>query len=130
MIRTFAIATALCAVLAVSAVAADTTTTTDTGTASAAAAQTVPAGMMLTEQEAKSWVGQPVYSSDGNNLGRVVDIQRSSDNTVTGMHADIGGLLGFLQTRINLATSQFKLQGDRVLLTLTAAEAKELPAVK
>jgi hypothetical protein len=46
------------------------------------------------------------------------------------MHADIGGFLGLGETRINLTPAQFKLQSDRVVLSLTAEQAKELPAVK
>jgi hypothetical protein len=45
------------------------------------------------------------------------------------MHADIGGFWGLGRTRVSLMTSQFKLQGDRVLIDLTAEAAKELPKV-
>jgi hypothetical protein len=43
------------------------------------------------------------------------------------MHADIGGILGFGQTRVNVTTLQFTLKGDRVLLDMTAEQAKSLP---
>ena len=88
------------------------------------------AGMSLSEQESKTWVDKPVYSSDGKNVGEVVAFQRDADNRVIGLFADIGGLFGFGETRINVAPAQFKLQGDRVVLELTAAQAKELPKVK
>ena len=87
-------------------------------------------GMSLSEQDGKTWLDKPIYSSDGMNIGEVVSFQRDSENNVIGMHADIGGFWGFGQTRINLAPAQFKLQGDRVLLDLTAEQAKVLPKVQ
>lgn len=84
----------------------------------------------LTDQEAKSWIDKPVYSSDGKKVGEVAAFQRSGDNSVTEMHADIGGFLGIGETRVRLTPAQFKLQGDRVLLDLTAAQAKDLPTVQ
>ncbi len=88
------------------------------------------ARLTLTEQQAKTWIKKPVYSSDGNELGDVVAILRDADNTVTEMHADIGGFLGIGETRVRLTLAQFKMQDDRVVLSLTAAEAKVLPTVQ
>jgi hypothetical protein len=88
------------------------------------------AGISLTEQEALTWIKKPVYSSEGKDIGKVAAFQRDADNKVIGMHADVGGFLGLGETRINLTPAQFKLQGDRVVLSLTAVEAKDLPAVK
>ena len=86
--------------------------------------------LTLTEQDSKIWINKPIYSSDGKNIGEVVAFQRDADNNVIGMHADIGGFFGMGETRVNVAPSQFKLYGDRVLLELTAAQAKELPKVQ
>ena len=98
------------------------------GAAAAPAQQN--AGISLTEQEGKTWIDKPVYSSDGTKIGEVVAFQRDADKKVIGMHADIGGFWGFGQTRVNLTPAQFKLQSDRVVLGLTAAQAKELPKVQ
>jgi hypothetical protein len=84
----------------------------------------------LTEEQAKSWIDKPVFSSDGKELGEVAAFKRSADNTVLEMHADIGGVLGIGETRVTLTPSQFKLQNDRVVLNLTEAQAKALPKVK
>lgn len=83
--------------------------------------------LSLTDQEGKTWVDKPVYTSDGLNIGEVVDFQRDAANNVIGMHADIGGILGFGQTRVNVTALQFRLNGDRVLLDMTAEQAKSLP---
>jgi hypothetical protein len=85
--------------------------------------------LMLTAPEATAWVDKPVYSSDGKKLGEVAAFQRNPDNTVTEMHADIGGFLGIGETRVKLVPTQFKLQGDRVVLDVTAAQAKDLPII-
>jgi hypothetical protein len=88
------------------------------------------AALALTEDEGRTWINKPVYSSDDKELGEVVDFQRDAGNKVIGMHADIGGFMGLGETRISLTPAQFKLQGDRVVLELTADQAKTLPTVQ
>jgi hypothetical protein len=83
----------------------------------------------ITDQEAKAWVGKDVYSSDGNKLGEVAAIQRTADNKISELRADIGGVLGLGQREIALPAGRFHLQNDRVVLDLTAARAKDLPKV-
>jgi hypothetical protein len=46
------------------------------------------------------------------------------------MHADVGGILGLGQHRINLTSAQFKVQSDRIVLELTAEQAKALPKIQ
>jgi hypothetical protein len=88
------------------------------------------AKMTLTEQQAKSWVDKPIYSSDNKEIGEVAAFKRGADNVVLEMHADVGGTLGMGETRVKLMPEQFKLQGDRVVLNLTEAQAKDLPKIK
>jgi hypothetical protein len=126
MIRTLSIATILAVTIAVPAMAQ---TTVQPSTPPAAAAKPVAAALMLTADEAKAWIGKPVYSSDNTKLGEVAAFARGTDNTVNEMHADIGGFLGMGETRIKLMPAQFKLQDDRVTLNQTAAQAKLLPTV-
>jgi hypothetical protein len=87
------------------------------------------AGPMLTLEEAQALTGKPVYSSDGKKLGEVAAIERTADNKVTEIDADIGGFLGLGHHRIRLTPAQFKLQGDRVVLNLTEKQAKKLPKI-
>ncbi len=86
-------------------------------------------GAALTAKEVEAWIGKPVYSNDGTKLGEVALIERDAGNNVTEIRADIGGYLGLGQHRIKLAPAQFRMQSDRVVLHLTAAQAKELPKV-
>jgi hypothetical protein len=45
------------------------------------------------------------------------------------MQANIGGFLGFGEHRIRLMPAQLSLKSDRVVLDITAAQAKELPKI-
>lgn len=84
---------------------------------------------MLTDDQAKAWINKVVYSSDDKNLGEVAAFQRDSAGNVTEMHADIGGFLGLGETRVRLMPSEFKLVNDRVVLNITAEQAKTLPKI-
>jgi len=127
MIRTLSIAALLAATIALPATAQ--TTSVPPSTPPAATAKPANGPLMLTADEAKLWIGKPVYSSDNAKLGEVAAFARGTDNTVNEMHADIGGFLGMGETRIKLMPAQFKLQVDRVILNQTAAQAKVLPQV-
>ena len=117
MIRAVTLAAALAAVIMLPAIAQDVK-------APAATAQTA-----ITDQEAKTWVGKHVYSSDGKKLGEVAAILRTADNKITELRADIGGFLGLGQHEISVPAARFYLKNDRVELDMTAAQAKELPKV-
>lgn len=84
---------------------------------------------MLTDEEAKAWVDKVVYSSDDKNLGEVADLKRDAAGHVTELHAGIGGFLGLGETRVRVAPDQFKLSGDRVVLSVNAEQAKSRPKV-
>jgi hypothetical protein len=127
MFRTLSIATVLAATIALPAIAQ--TTTVPPSTPPAAAASPAAAAVMLTADQALTWIGKPVYSSDNTKIGEVAAFARGTDNTVNELHADIGGFLGMGETRIRVMPAQFKLQDDRVVLNQTAAQAKLLPTV-
>jgi hypothetical protein len=112
------------------AVSGQSDTKTSPGVTTATGAAAPAAGISLNVQEGMTWINKPVYSSDGKEIGEVAAFQRDADNKVIGMHADVGGFLGLGQTRVDVTPAQFKLQGDRVVLSLTAEQAKDLPAVK
>ena len=85
--------------------------------------------VMLNDQDAKSWIGKPVYSNDQKKIGEVLSFVRAPDNKVTELRAGLGGLLGFGETNVIATPSQFSLSDDRVILNLTAEQAKDLPKV-
>ena len=94
------------------------------------AAQDQASAVTMTEDQAKEWVDKAVYSSDGKEIGEVYEFKRSADNKVTELYADIGGFLGMGESRVKLTPSEFKLQGDRVVLNITEEQAKALPKLE
>lgn len=83
----------------------------------------------LTDEQAKAWVDKPVYSSDNKNLGEVAAVARASSGEVSELHADIGGFLGLGETRVRVMPSEFSLGDDKVVLNITADQAKKLPTI-
>lgn len=125
MIRSISLAAILAASLALPAIAQDSTIKSPP----AAAAQAV-APLKLTADQAKAWVDKDVYSSDDKKIGEIAAFARGTDNTVSEMHIDIGGFLGMGETRVRLTPAQFKLVGDRAVLSVTAEQAKSLPKIQ
>lgn len=71
-----------------------------------------------------TWIGRAVYSVDGKHLGEIAAI--ASDQ----VYADIGGFLGIGETRVLLSDDSINaVTDDRIVLKLTEAEVKALPAV-
>jgi hypothetical protein len=109
-----------------------TTTQQSADTTAQPAAQLAPGStFIVTEDAAKEWIGRPVYSSDDKRLGEIAALQRGPDDKVSELSADIGGFLGFGETRVRVTADQIKeVKDDSLVLTLTEAEAKALPAVE
>ena len=84
-------------------------------------------GLVLTEAQAKAWVKKAVYSSDGKKVGEVTALKLDASGKVTELQAGIGGFLGMGETQVKLMPAEFKLENDRVVLSLTAEQAKALP---
>jgi hypothetical protein len=128
MLRILSLATVVAAAIALPAIAQDTKAPPAAPPA-ATSPQQQGDSISLTSQAAQAWIGKPVYSSDGQKLGEVAAFARGADDKITAMHADTGGFMGMGETRVRLSPAQFKLSGDRVVLELTAAQAKDLPKV-
>ncbi len=126
MIRIISLTTILATAIALPAIA-QTTPAPVPAPPVIAAPTTV--SLVLTAEQAKSWVGKPVYSSDDKKIGEVLAFARAANNTVTEMHAGIGGFLGMGETNVRLMPSQIRMLDDRIVLTVTAEQAKDLPKV-
>ena len=69
------------------------------------------------------WIGRSVYSSDGKELGKISAVQTGD------VYADLGGFLGIGPTRTLIKSDQIQeAKDDRIVLNLTEADAKNLPA--
>jgi len=117
--------------------ATDSEKSADTGTSSdipkSAGTTAQPAGdttFTVTEEGAKEWLGRPVYSSDNKRLGDIAALQLGPDGKVSELSADIGGFLGFGETRVRFTADQIKeVKDDSLVVTLTEEEANSLPAI-
>jgi hypothetical protein len=87
------------------------------------------AAPVLSDEQAAALKNKVVWSSDQKNIGEVADVVRDSSGRVTEMHADIGGFLGFGETRVRVTPGEFKIVNDRVELTRTEEQAANLPKV-
>ena len=86
-------------------------------------------GLVLTEAQANAWIKKAIYSSDGKNVGEVTALKRDASGKVAELQAGIGGFIGIGETQVRVMPTQFKLQNDRVVLSLTAEQVKALPAI-
>ena len=86
-------------------------------------------GLVLTEAQANAWIKKAVYSSDGKNVGEVTALKRDASGKVAELQAGIGGFIGIGETQVRVMPAQFKLENDRVVLSLTAEQVKTLPKI-
>jgi hypothetical protein len=71
------------------------------------------------------WIGRPVYSRDGHDLGRVAALDEDVQDE---FYVDISGFLAMGETRIRLSSDQVReVDADRIVLHLTEAEVRGLP---
>lgn len=84
---------------------------------------------ILSDEQAAALKNKVVWSSDQKNIGEVADVVRDSSGRVTELQADIGGFLGFGETRVRVAPDEFSIVQYRVVLTRTKSQAAELPKV-
>ena len=86
-------------------------------------------GLVLSEAQANAWIKKAVFSSDGKKVGEVTALKCDATGKVAELQAGIGGFLGMGETQVRVMPSQFKLENDRVVLSLTAEEVKALPKI-
>ena len=127
-------ATALAIVLGATAAVAQTTApaspSAEKMSPPAASTTTVTKdGLVLTEAQANAWIKKAVYSSDGKNVGEVTALKRDASGKVAELQAGIGGFIGIGETQVRVMPAQFKLENDRVVLSLTAEQVKALPKI-
>ena len=80
--------------------------------------------------EGKKWVGKQIHSSNGESNGELSDLVEGADGNVEAFHANIGGFLGLGETTVRVKPSDLKLVDEKVTLSMTSEEAKNLPRVE
>jgi hypothetical protein len=126
-------ATAFAIVFGMTAAVAQTTTPasppTEKMSPSASTTTVTKDGLVLTEVQANAWIKKAVYSSDGKNVGEVTALKRDASGKVAELQAGIGGFIGIGETQVRVMPAQFKLENDRVVLSLTSEQVKTLPKI-
>ena len=83
---------------------------------------------MVRADEAKNWIGRPVYSSDNKKIGEITEITRDPDNKATEVYIDTGSFLGIGATRYRVTSEQIQeVKPDGLVLTLKETEVKAVP---
>ena len=83
---------------------------------------------MATADEAKGWVGLPVYSSDGKKVGEVIEIKHDPATKVTEAYIDTGTFLGMGATQFRVTSQQIEeVMPEGLVLALKESEVKSLP---
>ncbi|MDX2264483.1 MAG: PRC-barrel domain-containing protein [Hyphomicrobiales bacterium] len=85
-------------------------------------------GAIIPTEDRSKWVGMEIETADGDNVGEVAKVTPSSGATQE-IHADIGGFLGFGETRVKLTPEQISMRNGKLVTTLTKDELKNLPKV-
>ena len=87
------------------------------------------ATFIVKADEAKNWIGRPVYSSDNKKIGEITEITHDPDNKVTELFVDTGSFLGIGATRYRVTSEQIQeVKPDGLVLTLKESEVKVMPA--
>ena len=68
-------------------------------------------------------IGLPIYTSDGEHLGEVIQVISYGDKPA--LRAEIGSFLGLGVTTAVIPANMFNRNGDRIELTMTASEVRD-----
>ncbi len=84
---------------------------------------------ILSDEQATALKNKVVWSSDQKNVGEIAEVVRDGTGRVTELHADIGGFLGFGETRVRVMPDEVKFMPDRVVLTRSQDQVSSLPKI-
>jgi hypothetical protein len=85
--------------------------------------QPAPSPPAQTDQ-GKARVGLPVFSSDGQKLGEVIEVGEVAGGKQA-VRAEMGDFLGIGSTAVLIVADMFQAKDDRIELAMTAAEVKD-----
>ena len=74
--------------------------------------------------------GMPVFSSDGKNLGQVVQVERGPDGKIQSVQIQVGRLLGIGEKTIAIDGSKLEQLQDRIRLMMNSDQVRALPEAK
>jgi hypothetical protein len=89
--------------------------------------QTVIGALQQAYQGLAALRGQPVISSDGKELGQVVEVTRGPDGRIHSIQVDVGRWLGLGPKVVTIDADKFEHLADQVRLHLRGQEVQSLP---
>ena len=75
---------------------------------------------------AKEYEGRDVFTSDGQQLGKVTKANTLSDGNIKDIEVETAGFLGFFSTTYVVPVGKTALKGGRIDLSITSEQAKQL----
>ena len=74
--------------------------------------------------------GLPVYSSDNEDFGRVVEVVRGADGKVQAVRVEVGRFLGVGERTITIDAKSLEQLADRVRLRISGEAVRSSPEAK
>jgi sporulation protein YlmC with PRC-barrel domain len=74
--------------------------------------------------------GMPVFSSDGKNLGQIVQVERAPDGKIQSVQLQVGRLLGLGDKVVSIDGSRLEQLADRVRVMMNSDQVRSLPEAK
>lgn len=78
-------------------------------------------------QQMAAMQGMPVFSSDDQNIGRVVDVTRGPDGRIQSVAVQVGRFLGIGDRVVTINADTLRQAGDRIQLKMDANQVRSLP---
>ncbi len=94
------------------------------------ACHTVVAALRHAGQKLAALQNMPVYSADGKDLGKVVEVQRSPDGRIQSVQIQIGRFLGLGDKVVTINAGQFDELANRIMLRMNGDQVGSLPEAK
>lgn len=82
------------------------------------------------DRSAELMIGKPLRDTLGDKVGTVADVVRDSTGHVTEIHADVGGVLGILTTRVSIPAGQVSIDDEGMRVSLSKEQIESQPKVE
>ncbi|MGE3915836.1 MAG: PRC-barrel domain-containing protein [Hyphomicrobiaceae bacterium] len=74
----------------------------------------------------RSIVGKEIYGADNGDIGEVENVVMQGTQ-VRSVLVDVGGFLGIGERRVSIPVDQLRMEGDRVVTSMTKEQVRNLP---
>jgi sporulation protein YlmC with PRC-barrel domain len=92
--------------------------------------QSVVQAIQEVNQKIAQFKNMPVYSSDGTDLGRVVEVLRTPDGKLQSVQIQVGRFLGLGDKVVTIDGDKIQQMADNIRLRLNGDQVRNLPEAK